>query len=108
MGLEQQTCEACKAGAPKVTDDEIEKLTQDVPGWKIEEGNRQLTRTFKFKNFIDALGFTNKVGSIAEKEQHHPSLITDWGKVTVIWWTHKINGLHRNDFIMAAKINGFL
>ena len=103
MGLEQQTCEACKAGAPKVTDEEIKKLIQEIPDWEIEEGNRRLSRTFKFKNFVDALGFTNKVGTIAEEEQHHPSLITDWGKVTVIWWTHKINGLHRNDFIMAAK-----
>ncbi len=64
---------------------------------------KRLERGFKFKNFVDALAFTNKVGEIAEAEGHHPVIITDWGKVTVTWWTHKIKGLHRNDFIMAAK-----
>lgn len=64
----------------------------------------QVTRTcFKFKDFAEALAFTNKVGQIAEEEGHHPSILTEWGGVTVTWWTHKIKGLHRNDFIMAAK-----
>ena len=62
----------------------------------------RLERVFKFKNFVDALAFTNDVGAMAEEQDHHPSLLTEWGRVTVTWWTHKIKGLHRNDFIMAA------
>jgi len=58
---------------------------------------------FTIPNFVEALNFTNKVGALAESEGHHPALLTEWGKVTVTWWTHKIGGLHRNDFIMAAK-----
>jgi 4a-hydroxytetrahydrobiopterin dehydratase len=67
------------------------------------EGIKRLERTFKFKNFVQALAFTNKVGELAEAEGHHPAILTEWGKVTVTWWTHKIRGLHRNDFVMAAK-----
>jgi 4a-hydroxytetrahydrobiopterin dehydratase len=67
------------------------------------KGTKRLERTFKFENFAQALSFTNKVGEQAEEEGHHPALLTEWGKVTVTWWTHKIGGLHRNDFIMAAK-----
>ena len=62
-----------------------------------------LERVFKFKNFAEALEFTNQVGAIAEEEDHHPKLVTEWGKVSVQWWTHKIKGLHKNDYIMAAK-----
>ncbi|MBI3740755.1 MAG: 4a-hydroxytetrahydrobiopterin dehydratase, partial [Chloroflexi bacterium] len=64
---------------------------------------KRLERVFKFKNFADALAFTNKIGAMAEEEGHHPVIITDWGRVTVTWWTHKIKGLHQNDFIAAAK-----
>ena len=63
----------------------------------------QLERAFKFRTFAQALAFTNKVGEVAELEGHHPALLTEWGKVTVTWWTHKIRGLHKNDFICAAK-----
>jgi 4a-hydroxytetrahydrobiopterin dehydratase len=66
-------------------------------------GDPQLERTFRFPNFREALTFTLQVGELAEAEGHHPVLVTRWGSVTVIWWTHKIRGLHRNDFIMAAK-----
>jgi len=76
-----------------------------VPDWQVveREGIQHLERVFKFKNFSQALAFTNRVGELAEAEGHHPALLTEWGKVTVTWWTHKIRGLHRNDFIMAAK-----
>ncbi len=67
------------------------------------EGIERLERVFKFRNFAEALAFSNKVGEIAEEEDHHPAILTEWGRVTVTWWTHKIKGLHRNDFIMAAK-----
>jgi 4a-hydroxytetrahydrobiopterin dehydratase len=76
-----------------------------LPGWSIEEhdGVMQLEKAFRFDDFVQALVFTNKVGELAEKEGHHPRLVTEWGRVAVTWWTHKIKGLHRNDFIMAAK-----
>ena len=103
--LTQMKCVACRSGEPTVTDAEIAEYHPQVPEWQIVEGNgeKQLERTFKFKNFTEALAFTNKVGEIAEAENHHPKLITEWGAVTVRWWTHKIKGLHRNDFVMAAK-----
>ncbi|MCA1789661.1 MAG: 4a-hydroxytetrahydrobiopterin dehydratase [Thioalkalivibrio sp.] len=66
-------------------------------------GIRQLERVFNCDNFADALVFTNKVGELAESAGHHPAILTEWGRVTVTWWSHKIRGLHRNDYIMAAK-----
>ncbi len=103
--LTQFKCEACHRGAPTVTNEESAVFQQQVPQWTIVErdGIKRLERTFTFKNFVDALAFTNKIGEIAEEEGHHPALLTEWGTVTVTWWTHKIKGLHRNDFIMAAK-----
>jgi 4a-hydroxytetrahydrobiopterin dehydratase len=103
--LSEQRCEACRAGAPRVTDEEAGLLMAQVPGWEIVErdGIPRLERAFKVKNFVEALDLTVKVGGIAEEEGHHPAILTEYGKVTVSWWTHKIKGLHRNDFIMAAK-----
>ncbi|RWU12240.1 4a-hydroxytetrahydrobiopterin dehydratase [Pseudidiomarina gelatinasegens] len=108
--LKQQKCEACNAEAPKVTDAELAELIREIPDWTpvVRDGVMQLEREFKFKNFKLALAFTNKVGDIAEAEFHHPTLVTEWGKVTVTWWTHAINGLHKNDFIMAARTDGVL
>ncbi len=98
-------CVACRGGEPTLTDAEIAELHLEVPLWLVIErdGIKRIERTFKFKNFIEALAFTNKVGEIAEIEGHHPAILTEWGRVTVTWWTHKIKGLHRNDFIMGAK-----
>lgn len=103
--LKEQKCEACNAEAPKVSDDELAELMREIPEWTpvSRDGVMQLEREFKFKNFKQALAFTNKIGAIAEDEAHHPTLVTEWGKVTVTWWTHSINGLHKNDFIMAAR-----
>jgi len=85
--------------------EEIANLKPEAPDWDIVErdGILRLERAFKFKNFVQALAFTNRVGELAEEQGHHPALLTEWGRVTVTWWTHKIKGLHRNDFIMAAK-----
>jgi len=98
-------CVACRAGEPTLTDAEIAELQPQLPDWQLKEveGMRRLERVFKFKNFAQALEFTNKIGAIAEEENHHPLIITEWGKVTINWWTHKIGGLHKNDFIMAAR-----
>ena len=103
--LHQQTCEACRAGAPQVPAAEQDEPLGQVSDWSIHtrDAVNQLERLFRFENFEQALAFTNKVGALAESEGHHPALLTEWGKVTVTWWTHKIKGLHRNDFIMAAK-----
>jgi 4a-hydroxytetrahydrobiopterin dehydratase len=103
--LAEHSCEVCRVGAPLATHAEIEEYLSQLPGWQIEvvSGVSHLQKTYKFKNFEQALQFTNKIGAIAEQENHHPAILTEWGKVTVSWWTHKIEGLHLNDFIMAAK-----
>lgn len=108
--LQQQKCEACNADAPQVTDAELAELMREIPEWTpvVRDGVMQLERVFKFKNFKLALAFTNRVGEIAEAEFHHPTLTTEWGKVTVTWWTHAIHGLHKNDFIMAARTDTVL
>ena len=101
----QLKCEACRAGAPPASANEVDDFLQTHSSWKKIDVNREprITRVYMFGNFVDALAFTNRVGEIAEEEDHHPALLTEWGKVTVSWWTHKIRDLHRNDLIMGAK-----
>ena len=103
--LSKLQCEVCRVGAPPATEEEISDFLDNHPDWVRIQSNGipQITRIYKFKNFVDALKFTNLVGSISEEEGHHPALLTEWGQVTVGWWTHKISGLHRNDLIMGAK-----
>jgi 4a-hydroxytetrahydrobiopterin dehydratase len=102
--LFEMKCVACRGGEPTLNEAEIQDLMPQVPDWQvIDEQEKKLARTYKFKNFEQALKFTNQVGDLAEEQDHHPLLQTEWGKVKVFWWTHKIHGLHRNDFIMAAK-----
>ena len=103
--LRHMKCVACRADSPPATDADLAEWLPQLTGWQIVErdGVRQLERAFKFKNFVQALAFTNRVGAAAEAEGHHPDLLTQWGQVTVWWSTHKIRNLHRNDFIMAAK-----
>jgi 4a-hydroxytetrahydrobiopterin dehydratase len=103
--LSAERCVACRRDSPRVTEAEIVELGPEVPDWQLLERDSivRLERIFHFPNFADALAFTNRVGALAEEEAHHPALLTEWGRVTVTWWTHKIRGLHRNDFIMAAK-----
>ena len=99
------TCEVCRKGAPQATQAETDEFMVQIPDWQIVEvdNEKRLTRTYKFKNFREALAFTDKVGEIAEAAGHHPAILTEWGQVTISWWTHKIKGLHLNDFVMAAK-----
>jgi len=103
--LTELTCEACRAGAPEVSDEELAELIKEIPKWDIEsrDGIMQLEKIYKFKNFKNAMAFSNRVFDLAETEGHHPSVLTEWGKVTVTWWTHAIKGLHKNDLICAAK-----
>jgi 4a-hydroxytetrahydrobiopterin dehydratase len=103
--LYQEKCVACRHNSPRVTAYEIVQLKPQIPDWNFieKDGVPQLECIYKFPDFKTALAFTNRVGEVAETEGHHPALLTEWGKVTVTWWTHAISGLHRNDFIMAAK-----
>lgn len=103
--LTKETCEACRADAPRVSEDELASLIRQIPDWSVEvrDGIMQLERIFCFPDFAQALALTDRVGALAEAEGHHPKLVTEWGSVVVTWWSHKIRGLHRNDFIMAAK-----
>lgn len=103
--LSASVCEPCKEGAPLISQEELDALKPKIPEWSVIEvdGVKQLQRVFVFQNFVHALTFANKVGDIAEEHEHHPAILVEWGKATVTWWTHKINGLHKNDVIMAAK-----
>jgi 4a-hydroxytetrahydrobiopterin dehydratase len=103
--LAKGKCVPCRGGEPALTDAQIDELKAFVPDWQVKEvdGIKRLERVFKLKDFTEALAFTNRIGAIADEEDHHPIIVTEWGRVTVQWWTHIIHGLHNNDFIMAAK-----
>ncbi len=103
--LASQQCEACHVDAPKVSDEELKELIGIIPDWvpQVRDNVMMLEREYKFKNYKLAWAFANKVSELAESEFHHPSILLEWGKVTVTWWTHSIGGLHKNDFICAAK-----
>lgn len=105
MSLVNEKCEACRVDAPKMSDEERAALMRQIPDWQavVVNGIQQLRRVYEFRNFSQALAFTNRIGSLADDAGHHPALLTEWGKVTVNWWTHDIGGLHKNDFIMAAR-----
>jgi len=100
-----ERCTACHKDAPRATAAEIAQLSAFVPAWALKEveGVPRLERTFRLPSFRAALDFANTVGDLAEAEDHHPTLLIAWGRVRVTWWTHAIGGLHRNDFVMAAK-----
>lgn len=103
--LYEQHCGPCTIGTRAMLPEESNKMLASVPRWKkVSVDNMEhIRREFHFRDFKEAAAFTNKIGMLAERENHHPTLLTEWGKVTVTWWTHKANGLHPNDFIMAAK-----
>ena len=101
----QEPCIPCRADAPRLNDAEIDELRLNTPMWAVVDvsGVRQLQRTFDFESYPDALAFTLRVGQLAQEQDHHPVIITRFNSVTLEWYTHAIKGLHRNDFIMAAK-----
>ena len=105
--LNRERCIACRRDSPRVSDAELVELRPQIPEWKLIEGEgiTRLERVFRFRNFADAVAFTNRIAALAEGEGHHPAILTEWGRVTVTLWTHKIRALHRNDFVMAAKID---
>ena len=105
MTLARETCVACRRDSPRVTDQEIVELAPQITDWELRavDDVPRLERSFKFRNFEQAISFAITVGKAAESEGHHPRLTVEWGRVGVEWWTHKIRALHSNDFIMAAR-----
>lgn len=103
--LSNQKCVPCTGDLPTATQEEIANYKTQIPEWDLitENEEQRLQRVYNFSNFKTALDFTDRIGEMAEEAGHHPALLTEWGKVTVTWWTHAIGGLHQNDFIMAAK-----
>ncbi|MGK0445200.1 MAG: 4a-hydroxytetrahydrobiopterin dehydratase [Bermanella sp.] len=103
--LIEEHCKACRQDAEPVSDEALADFLTSHPHWvcKEESGILKLHREFTFPNYAQAVAFTNQVANLAELEDHHPDMLLQWGKVTLTWWTHSINGLHKNDFIMAAK-----
>ncbi len=104
MNLAEKTCIACHGGVPPLPSDEAAKLLTHINGWEIVN-NHHLVKSYRFKNFSEALEFVNGVGAIAEEQNHHPDISLGWGKVGLEIWTHKINGLTESDFIFAAKVD---
>jgi 4a-hydroxytetrahydrobiopterin dehydratase len=107
MSLARKECVPCKGGVPPLKGDELNQLSEQVEGWDVIE-EHHLSKTYKFPNFVKALEFVNKVGSIAEQQGHHPNIFLTWGKARIETWTHKIDGLTESDFILAAKIDEIL
>ena len=103
--LEQMSCEPCRVGGKTVTGAEAAELLRDLPGWRLvrEQEIDRLAGEFRFPDWNGAMAFSNRIAALANEQDHHPAMLVEWGRVTLQWWTHKIGGLHRNDFIMAAK-----
>ena len=107
MTLTAKQCIPCRGGVPPLDRAQAETYLKEVPGWTLSDDATRIQGKFKFKNFVEALAFVNRVGELAEREGHHPDIGFGWGYCEVTLYTHKIKGLHENDFIMAAKINEF-
>lgn len=105
MEFHEKTCVPCKGGVPALTVEEAVRFSRNVPAWRVGYDSTRLVRDFKFKNYAAALAFVNAISLIAEAEGHHPDICFGWGYATVTLYTHKIKGLHENDFIMAAKFD---
>lgn len=105
MDLASMKCEPCRGGVSPMSREEAEGMLREIPGWDLEEGATKIRRTFRFRDFARAMEFARKVGDLAEEEGHHPDITVGWGYCAVVFQTHKIHALHRNDFIMAAKVN---
>ena len=105
--LAERRCVRCEPGTPQIEESAIPGLLAQLPGWTVAEGDghKLLTRTVKFKGFMPAVDFVNRIAPIAEAEGHHPDLLLGWGYVTVQLWTHAAGGLTDNDFILAAKVD---
>ena len=107
-GLAAKSCAPCRGGVPPLSPASAQAELDHVPGWRLEENATRLTRRFEFRDFVEAIKFVNRVADVAEQEAHHPDIAVHWNKVDLTLWTHKIGGLHENDFILAAKVNRLL
>jgi 4a-hydroxytetrahydrobiopterin dehydratase len=107
-GLAGKSCVPCRGGIPPLTEAAATALTGRTPGWSLAENATRIQRHFEFRDFVEAMKFVNRVADVAEREGHHPDIAIHWNKVDLLLWTHKIGGLHENDFILAAKINRLL
>jgi 4a-hydroxytetrahydrobiopterin dehydratase len=105
MSLSGKQCVPCRGGIPPLSRADAERLLAETPGWTLDDGATRIERAFKFQDFVGALAFVNRVAALAEAEDHHPDIAFGWGYCRVTFQTHKIKGLHENDFIMAAKVN---
>lgn len=105
MALKDEPFTQCQSGTAPLNPDQQHALLAELPDWQLDSasGQDQLVRTYRFKSFARALAFANQVGELADSEDHHPAILIEWGRATVSWWTHSIGGLHRNDFVMAAR-----
>jgi 4a-hydroxytetrahydrobiopterin dehydratase len=103
--LSKLSCEACSTGAQPLTNDEIDSMLFKLSGWEliIDSDIKKLKRQFHTEKYHQSVAFTNAIASLAESTNHHPQIILEYSSVTIIWWTHVIHGLHKNDFILAAK-----
>jgi len=105
MNLRELKCQACRPGTPALTLEECEHFLKQLTDWQLlnQFGIAQIQKAYQCANFSQALELTNAIGAIAEMNDHHPLIMLEWGRVTVNWWTHSVNGLHLNDFVMAVK-----
>lgn len=108
MGLDAKSCIPCRGGIPPLQESEARRLLADTPGWRLERDSTRLARHFEFEDFVKAIDFVNRVAEIAEQQGHHPDIAIHYNEVDLTLWTHKIGGLHENDFILAAKVNRLL
>jgi 4a-hydroxytetrahydrobiopterin dehydratase len=106
--LSQRECKPCQGGVPPLAGEALEKLADELGNnWQVIDGHH-LEKEYSFKNFAEALAFTNQVGALAEEIFHHPDIFLAWGKVKITIWTHKIDGLNEADFIFAAKADALV
>ena len=106
--LASRQCVPCRGGVPTLTLREAEELRRDTPEWTLARDAKRLVRRFEFADFRSAIDFVNRVADVAEEQGHHPDIAIHWNVVELVLWTHKIDGLHENDFILAAKIDELL
>jgi 4a-hydroxytetrahydrobiopterin dehydratase len=106
--LASRACVPCRGGIPPLGEVEARRLLEGTPEWRLEENGTRLVRRFEFEDFVKAMAFVNRVADIAEEQGHHPDIAIHWNKVDLVLWTHKIGGLHENDFILAAKVDRLL
>jgi 4a-hydroxytetrahydrobiopterin dehydratase len=104
-GLSRESCVPCRGGVPPLDESDITPLLEELGnGWRVVD-NHHLEKSYEFPDFVSALDFANRVGAIAEQEGHHPDIQLSWGRVVLTIWTHKVEGLTRSDFVLAAKVD---